>query len=353
MEWPYTSFGTPTQPSSQTEIADLGTTLVTFPNGVKLTVKPTDLHRRTDSGERAHRQRPAWPADRSSQSRPLRLGAFSEGGLGKLTRSQLEQVLAGDVVGSQLRGRTRDTYSSRRYDPARGFRAADAAAGRLFHRPGLATRALRAGQGHRFRTQLDQIRATPGGAFGLESAGLLSSGDKRSACRRKEEIAAGELSDLRQVVSSSIAQRPDRDHRRRRRDGRGRHRQAVGETFGALPARSAASRRRRTRLRRRFPAPTPEPVQINHTGLPTQALAYVAWPTTDSIERPQGRPHRQPSGAGAAAARDRRDPRENRASPIRRAPRRTSSTVFPDYGYAFVQAEIPPESLPGFFETRR
>ena len=28
-----------------------------------------------------------------------------------------------------------------------------------------------------------------------------------------------------------------------------------------------------------------------------------------------------------------------------------SSTVFPGYGYAFVQAEVPPEALPGFFES--
>ncbi|MDB5422062.1 MAG: peptidase, partial [Brevundimonas sp.] len=38
VEWPYASFGTPGQASAPAEIADLGATTVTFPNGVKLTV---------------------------------------------------------------------------------------------------------------------------------------------------------------------------------------------------------------------------------------------------------------------------------------------------------------------------
>src|SRR5690606_22991034 len=43
LDWPYTDFGTPTQPTARTEIADLGVTRVDFPNGVRLFIKPTEF----------------------------------------------------------------------------------------------------------------------------------------------------------------------------------------------------------------------------------------------------------------------------------------------------------------------
>src|SRR5690606_37750999 len=41
LDWPYADFGAVATPASTTEVAAVGATVVTFPNGVRLTVKPT------------------------------------------------------------------------------------------------------------------------------------------------------------------------------------------------------------------------------------------------------------------------------------------------------------------------
>ncbi|MGZ9113647.1 MAG: M16 family metallopeptidase [Brevundimonas sp.] len=347
MEWPYTDFGTATQPNARTEVADLGATLVTFPNGVKLTVKPTAF---TDEqilvSVRAGQGYLSIPGDRAT---PMFAAgsAVSEGGLGRLTRSQLEQVLAADVVGSSF-GVGNDAYqftgTTRPEDFPLQMQLLAAYLTDAAWRPEPFVQ-IRGS----LPQQLDQLAATPGGAFALYGTGLLSSGDKRFGLPTKEEIAAAELSDLRGLVSQSIAQGPlevivvgdvtveDAIA-------------AVASTFGALPARSAAPTPSPAALRRAFPAPTAEPVRLQHTGIPTQALGYVAWPTIDSIaDRTEGRTVGLLARVLQLRVTD--ELREKQGVAYSPGASSTSSIVFPDYGYVFTQIETPPEALPGFFET--
>ncbi|MDO9077613.1 MAG: pitrilysin family protein, partial [Brevundimonas sp.] len=97
LDWPYADFGTATAPTNRTELAAIGTTVVTFPNGVRLTVKPTAFRDeqilvsvRTGLGELS------LPTDRST---PLAFGGFvfQAGGLGKLTADELTRVLSGRI----------------------------------------------------------------------------------------------------------------------------------------------------------------------------------------------------------------------------------------------------------------
>ncbi len=348
IEWPYTSFGTPTQPSDRTEVADLGTTLVTFPNGVRLTVKPTTftdeqilVNVRVGNGLLDLPKDGSVPAFAASS-------VVTEGGLGQLTRSQLEQVLAADVVGTSF-SISQDSYAYGGTTRPEDFELQMQLLAAYFTdsawRPepfALIKSAL--------PTQLDQIRATPGGALALDAFPMLSSGDQRFAVLpTKEQIAAAELPTLRQAVESGIAQGPieitvvgdvtvDAAVA------------AVGQTFGALPARSAAVAPTPEALVRRFPAPTPDPVQISHTGLPTQALAYVAWPTVDSVdERKEGRTVSLLARVLQLRVTDKI--REELGIAYSPGASAQSSTVFPDYGYAFVQAEVPPENLGQLFQT--
>ncbi|PZN99494.1 MAG: peptidase M16 [Alphaproteobacteria bacterium] len=346
MEWPYTSFGTPTQPSGQTEIADLGTTLITFPNGVKLTVKPTAF---TDEQilvtVRAGNGQLGLPSNRPVPT--YASSAYSEGGLGKLTRSQLEQVLAGDVVGANF-GVGGDSYSLGGTTRPEDFELQMQLLAAYFTDPAWRPEPFALVKSS-LPTQLDQVRATPGGAFALASAGLLSSGDRRFGLPSNEEIAAAELSDLRQVVTSSISEGPieiiivgdvtiDAAIK------------AVGDTFGALPARSPATPPSAEGLRRVFPGPTAEPVEIKHNGIATQALGYVAWPTLDSIgDRKEARTVSLLARVLQLRVTD--EIREKQGAAYSPGASATSSTVFPDYGYVFVQAEVPPEALSGLFET--
>jgi len=347
VEWPYSDFGTPTQPSERTEVADLGTTLVQFPNGVRLTVKPTDF---TDEqilvNVAVGNGMLALPKDGSV---PIfaASSAVTEGGLGRLTRSQLEQVLAANVVGTGFNV-GQDSYSFSGTTRPQDFRLQLQLLAAYMTDPAwrpepfaLIKSAL--------PTQLDQIRATPGGAFALESATLLSSGDQRFGLPTAEQIASAELSTLRDTVTTATSSGPidvtvvgdvtveDAIA-------------AVGQTFGALPQRSTTTPAPAEGLVRRFPAPTAEPINVTHTGSPTQALAYVAWPTTDSVEsRTEGRIVALLSRVLQLRVTDKI--REELGIAYSPGASAQSSTIFPGYGYAFVQAEVPPENIPTLFEA--
>ena len=347
MEWPYTNFGTPTRPSGQTEIADLGTTLVTFPNGVRLTVKPTAF---TDEqilvNVRVGNGLLDLPKDGSVPAAVAPV--LIQGGLGQLTQSQLEQVLAGDVVGTSF-AIAQDSYTYGGTTRPEDFELQMQILAAYFTDSAWRPEPFAVVKSS-LPTQLDQIRATPGGALALDATAMLSSGDQRFALvPTKEQIAAAELPALRQAVEAGVSRGPIEvtvvgDVTVEAAIA------AVGQTFGALPARSAAVAPTPEALVRRFPAPTAEPVQLTHTGLASQALAYVAWPTTDSVDdRTEARTVSLLARVLQLRVTDKI--REELGIAYSPGVAAQSSTVFPDYGFAFVQAEVPPENLGQLFQT--
>jgi zinc protease len=347
MEWPYTDFGAAAQPSGQTVIDDLGATLVTFPNGVRLTVKPTTF---TDDqilvSVRAGNGQLDLPRDRLTPVWSVQ-SAFSEGGLGQLTRAQLEQVLTGKVVGATM-GTAEDAFEISGATRPADFQTQLQLLAAYFTdaawrpEPFALIKSM-------MPTYLEQLAATPGGAFSRYGTGLLASGDARFATPSADDIASAQLSEARDVVSGSIATGPvevvivgdvtveDAIA-------------AVSSTFGALPARAPAVDPTAQALDVRFPAGVTEPVRLHHTGLPTQALGYVAWPTVDSVnDRKEARIVNLMSQVLQLRVTD--ELRENQGVAYSPRAGASSSTVFPDYGYAFIQIETPPEALDGFFET--
>jgi len=347
-QWPYTSFGTPAQPSSQSEIADLGATLVSFPNGVRLTVKPTTFaDKQILITVRVGNGYLDLPTDRPTPVTWAAGSELTEGGLGKLTAIQLEQVTAGNVVGVSF-GADQNAFqfggSTRPEDLNLQMQLMAAYFTDAAWRPEPFARTQGA-----FPQALAQARAVPAGAFSLAAAGLLAGGDPRFGLPSEQQIAAASLDDMRQLVNQSISRGPievivvgdvtvaDAIA-------------AVGSTFAALPARKAAVTPTPQALRLAFPAPTTEPLQFHHTGLPTQALGYVAWPTVDSIG------DRKPSRivnllARVLQLRVTDELREKQGVAYSPGASATSSLVFPDYGYVFTQVETPPEALPGFFQS--
>jgi zinc protease len=200
-----------------------------------------------------------------------------------------------------------------------------------------------------FPQALVQAKAVPAGAFSLAASSLLAGGDPRFSVPTTDQIAAARLDDMRQIVNQSISRGPieivivgdvtvaDAIA-------------AVGSTFAALPARTAAVTPTAQALHVAFPAPTARPVELHHTGLPTQALGYVAWPTVDSIG------DRKPARivnllAKVLQLRVTDELREKQGVAYSPGAAATSSLVFPDYGYVFTQVETPPEALPGFFQS--
>ena len=347
VEWPYASFGAPGVASAPREIADLGATAVTFPNGVKLTIKPTAF---TDNqilvAVRAGNGTLDLPADRPT---PIWAAGSEvvEGGLGKLTKTELDRATAANVLGVSF-GPTANAFRFSGGTRPEDFALQMQLLAAYFTDPGWRPEPFDQIKGA-IGTQLDQITATPGGAFARYGSPQLASGDKRFGLPTPADIEAARLEDLKSLITTSLGRGPIEVII----VGDVKIEDAIAQTaatFGALPTRTAAATPTEAQSRVVFPAPTAKPVEIQHTGAAAQALGYVAWPTRDSIG------DRKPARIVSLLARVLQlrvtdELREKQGVAYSPGASATSSTTFPGYGYAFVQAEVPPQALPGFFES--
>ena len=345
LQWPYADFGKIAAPSSQTEVAAVGATVVAFPNGVRLTVKPTDFKDqqilvtvRTGIGEEG------LPTDRFT-SQMLAPMVFTQGGLGKLTADELSRVLTGKIYSAgfaidgdayQLSGATRPSDLQLQMQVLAAY----------LTDPGLRPAPFEQIKAF-FPQILAQQLATPGGAFGIQAAGLLASGDKRETVPAASDIAAFTLDELKQGVTQGMASGPIdivmvgdvtvEDAVK-----------AVASTFAALPKRVPAAQPLPGSDQRRFPAPTAQPVRLTHTGPAEQALAYVAWPTTDAVDdRTEARKVAILSEVFKLRVLD--EIREKQA--LAYSPRVSSSAsdVFKGYGSISVMAETAADKIPAFY----
>ncbi|MFN5616800.1 MAG: M16 family metallopeptidase, partial [Brevundimonas sp.] len=123
---------------------------------------------------------------------------------------------------------------------------------------------------------------------------------------------------------------------------------AVGATFGALPARGARPAVPAGGDVLRFPAGTPQPVALTHSGPADQALAYVAWPTTDAVaDATEARQLDVLASVMELRVLDRI--REELAIAYSPGVGSSSSDVFAGYGSIFASAQTSPENLATFF----
>ena len=345
LQWPYADFGAAATPTSRTEVAAVGATVVSFPNGVRLTVKPTAFKDqqilitvRTGIGEEG------LPTDRFT-SQMLAPMVYTQGGLGKLTADELSRVLTGKIYSTgfaidgdayQLSGATRpadlqlqmQVLAAYLTDP--GLRAAPFEQIKAF-----------------FPQILTQQLATPGGAFGIQASGLLASGDKRETMPAASDIAAFTLDELKQGVIEGLSSGPidivmvgdvtvdDAVA-------------AVASTFAALPNRAPAAQPLPGSDQRRFPAPTAQPVRLTHTGPAEQALGYIAWPTTDAVDdRTEAR--KVSILAEVFKLRVLEEIREKQALAYSPRVGSSASDVFKGYGSIFVMAETAADKVPAFY----
>ncbi len=338
--WPYKSFGTPGAVADRRELADLGVTLVRFANGVRLTVKPTDFRKdeilvalRFGGGLfEVPRDRPA----------PLwGLGAFEQGGLGKLDSDDLEEVLADTVYGARL-GVDDDAFSlsgrTRPSDFARQMQILAAFATDPGWRPTGWDRSKASAS-----TIHAQLRSTPGGVAGRESGVLLHSGDTRWAFPSQEAMESSSIADLKRIVAPALASEPMEvmivgdvtvDEAIRQ----------TAATFGALPPRGPI-RADEAGRQTRFPAPAL--VRLTHEGRADQGLAMIAWPTVDFFSD-QRRARTLSLLAQILQLRLIEEIREKQATTYSPGAGHNASDTFAGYGYMSARIEAPPERLEPF-----
>ena len=345
LEWPYSAFGEPGTVADRREIAEIGATVVTFANGVRLTVKPTEfrdeqilLSVRTGIGERGISPNRADPQLLASQIVP-------PGGLGRLTFDELSRVLNGRIYSAQF-GVEGDSYQLSGATRPEDLALQTQVLAAYLTDPGLRPAPLQLIKSV-FPQQIEQLMATPGGAFLIQGSGLLASGDKRQSLPSPEEIAAWSIEDLRSGVTSGLAAGPidvimvgdltveDAIA-------------AVAPTFGALPARGPDVQPAPGATELRFPAATAEPVRLTHNGPAEQALAYIAWPTTDAVgDRTDAR--RASILSEVLKLRVLEEIRERQALAYSPGVRANASDVYEDYGYISIQAETAAEKLDAFY----
>jgi zinc protease len=346
--WPYTDFGKPGVVASRREIADLGVTEVTFANGVRLTVKPTQLRKdqvlvavSVGSG------RLELPKDRPDNE--WAAGALVPGGFGKLTADDAARALAGKVLNAnfeladdafQFSGVTRPEDLTTQMQFLTAYVADPGFRPEAFER-------LRSS----YLSQLPQIEATPNGVFYRDSGSLLRSGDQRFAFPSREQLLAAKPDSVRQLLQGPLA------HGRIEVTMVGdvsveRAIQTTAQTFGALPPRPIEPKVQRDDLEVRFPAPTGAPLMRFDTGRRDQAVAVLAWPETGFFEDMKA--SRAAIIAGEVLGNRLLD-RVRIAEGKTYSPETNVdlSETFPSYGLALNLVEMPPENIPGFFEATK
>jgi zinc protease len=347
MDWPYASFGVAGTVQDRHDIAAVGATVVTFANGVHLTVKPTTFRDEqilvsvsTGLGDLG------LPTDRSD---PQSLAAlvFTQGGLGKLTADELSRVLNGRIYSANF------AVDGDSYQLTGATRPQDLPLEMQVLAAYLTDPGLRAAPFQLIKTYFPQIvaqqTATPGGAFQLQASGLLASGDKRQSFPTAEDVAGWTNEALQEGVRQGLSAGPINvvmvgdvtvDDAIA----------AVASTFGALPARGPALAVAPGADQLRFPAGTAEPVQLSHTGPAEQALGYIAWPTTDQVnDRTEAR--QVAILAEVLKLRVLEEIRERQALAYSPGVSASASDVFPGYGSISVTAQTTPESLPAFYQA--
>ena len=345
LEWPYTDFGTIGTPSGQTAYAALGATVVNFPNGVRLTVKPTNFKDEeilvsitTGNGGLG------LPTDRYNPVSMAR-NVFTAGGLGKLNADEISRVLTGRIYSSGF------SVNDDNFSLSGSARPEDLNLQLQVLTAYLTDPGLRTAPFERIKALLPQVleqqRATAMGAFLVDGAVKLANGDRRNSLPTAEEVAAMSITDVRSGVMAGLSQGPidvvivgDTTVEEATR--------AVASTLAALPTRSAAPAPLAGSDVRTFPAPNSTPVRITHNGKPEQAFGVVAWQTTDSTG--DRREARRVSMMGEVLSlRVLEEIREKQALSYSPISNTSSSDVFKDYGYAMIAAEVDASKLADFY----
>ena len=345
--WPYADFGRPGVVVERREIADLQTSFVRFANGVRLTVRPSAF-----SGGQIQIQvavgdgRLDLPRNRMSTDWAADSGAIDAGGLRAIDRTGLRRALASSVYSFSfstgddsfnLTGITRPADLETQLQVLAAYAT----------EPGWRAEAFEHVQSL-YSALLPQVEASPGGVLGDYVGGLLRGGDPRWANPTMGDVLGARPRDLRDLLARPLSAGAIEvtivgDVTAERAV------QAVAETFGALPARSAAAAPPADAYQVRFPTPANSPAVRYHGGHADQALALVAWPTGDAYARA---PNLADMRVLQQVLTNRLIEQLRIADGATYTPRTglEASRTFPGFGYLFAAASVAPARTSLVFE---
>ena len=278
-EFAYTDFGPPGEIVSDTREDRLGFRYITFANGVRLTLKQTDIREDRVS----FRMSVDGGSLLNTREDPLRtylIGSVPSGGLGQHSADELRSVLAGRSVGLRL-SNTSDAFSF-----AGGTTRRDLELQMQVLAAGLTDPGYRREGIERFRQGIDNffetLRSTPGRSYSTQAGAILSGGDPRFTLQSREEFLALDFDQLQAAVGDrfengaiELALVGDFDEDAAIA--------AVAQTLGALPMREAEFLPRAEARERQFTSARSDHT-LYHKGEADQALVRIVWPTTDDSD---------------------------------------------------------------------
>jgi len=322
---------------SRQEIADLGLTLVTFANGVRLNLKRTDF----EVGTIAVRTRVGTGRLEEPKDQPglafFANAAFTAGGLGQHSADELRRLLAGRNVGIGLQvaddalvlgGETTPA------DLALQLQLLTATLADPGYRPEAELTARR--QMEPFYTRL---ASDPSGALSLEVPRLLASGDSRFGLPPREVALSRTLDELRAWLGPQLASGAielslvgdlDLDATIK----------AVASTLGTLPKRDTKPGLEDLR-QVLIPAPFAKTLSVT-TEIP-KALLTVYWPTADM--RDIARTRRFALLASIFADHPRKTVREELGGSYSPGAASSPSDTYRDYGFIFARLTLDPADV--------
>ena len=272
----YSDFGPAGKVVSDTTEPRLGFREIRFANGVRLTLKKTDVRKdriafsmAVDGGDLMN--------TREAPMAVYLASSLAAGGLGKHSADELASVLAGRSVSFELDSDT-DAFTASSTTTPRDLALQMQVLAATLTDPGYRPEGV-----ERFRKNIDNffntLDSTPGRALSSASGAILSDNDPRFSLLPREAFFALDYEGLRAAISDRLAKGAieialvgDLDEEAAIA--------AVASTLGALPQREAAFNPRAENRSRSFTANRGQKV-ITHKGEPDQALLQWYWPTTD------------------------------------------------------------------------
>jgi zinc protease len=280
----YTDFGQAGAVVSDTVEPRLGLRQIRFANGVRLTLKTTDVRKdrvafslAVDGGDLMN--------TREAPLAAYLAGSLAAGGLGKHSSDELASVLAGRSVSFELDSGT-DAFTASATTTPRDLALQMQVLAATLTDPGYRPEGV-----ERFRKNIDNffntLDSTPSRALSTASGAILSDNDPRFSLQPRAAFFALDYDKLRAAIGDRLAKGAieialvgdlDEDAAIA----------AVAATLGALPEREAAFNSRVENRTRSFTAIRGER-RLTHKGEPDQGLLQWVWPTTDDRDPAEDR----------------------------------------------------------------
>lgn len=345
--WPYTDFGTPAKLVKREEIKDLGLTQLTWANGVRATIKTTDF--KDDEIGITVRFAGGLSALSPAAKPPVFAASVSdlqEGGLGKLTASEIKDSLTGKIysVGlsigedaTTLSGGTNPTDFATQMQVLMAF-TTDAA-----YSPDAFARLKSF-----IPDYYNQLNSTPGGVFQMSGAAALRNNDPRFTMPSEADFLATTNDQVKALIDKQLKTEPIEitivgDISEAEAEAE------ISKTFATLGKRADTPALPADGLSLHFPTQNLNRV-FEHQGRADQDLSYIAWPGTDFMSDTR-RARGLTVLAEVLSLRLTDIVREQKGLSYSPYASNYYSQTFPGFGYLSAVAQVKPEDDQAYYDA--